>query len=108
MRVIRRVTKVIKLVIFGAVALVIAFIAGAGLVKKEVDAPPSSTLAPYLVETSSRIYLGEKLSTVSGYPELTNYWYLQSGKYHFVSGSIDFPPIQYGSVQVVSRFGSGN
>jgi len=104
MRVIRRVTKVIKLVIFGAVALVIAFLAGAGLVKKEVDAPPSSTLAPYLVETSSRIYLGEELSTANGVPELKNYWYLQGGKYHYVGGIISFPGDQYGTVQVVSRF----
>jgi hypothetical protein len=104
MRVIRRVTKVIKLVIFASVALVVAFLAGAGLVKKYADAPPSSTKAPYCIETSSRIYLGEKLSTVSGYPELTNYWYLRGSRYYFVKGSIGFPPSSYGKVEVVSRF----
>jgi len=108
MRIVRRVTKIIKLVIIGAVGLVILVLVSLGVVKKEVDAPPSSTLAPYLVETSSRIYLGEKLSTVSGYPELTNYWYLQGSKYYFVKGTIDFPPIQYGQVEVISRFNSGN
>jgi hypothetical protein len=104
MRVVRRATKIIRLVVVGVVALVILVLVSLGVVKKYADAPPSSTLAPYLVETSSRIYLGEKLSTVSGYPELTNYWYLQGSKYYFVKGFIDFPPIEYGQVEVVSRF----
>jgi hypothetical protein len=108
MKVIRRVTRVIKLVVFAGVALVIAILVGLGLVKKEVDAPPSSTLAPYLVQTSSRIYLGEELTSAKGYPELTDYWYLQGGKYHYVKGSIGFPTDQYGQVEVVSRFNSGS
>ena len=108
MRIFRNTVKVIKLVIFAGVALVIAFLAGAGLVKKEVDVPPSSTLAPYEVLTSSRVYLGEELTSAKGYPELKNYWYLQGGKYHFVKRSIDFPPSSYGKVEVISRFGSGN
>jgi hypothetical protein len=108
MRVIRKVTKVIKLVVFAGVALVVAILVGLGVVKKYADAPPSSTKAPYLVQTSSRIYLGEKLSTVSGYPELTDYWYLQGSRYYFISGSITFPPSSYGKVEVVSRFGGNN
>jgi hypothetical protein len=43
MRVFRKTVKVIKLVIVGAVALVIAFLAGVGLVKKYSDQPPSAS-----------------------------------------------------------------
>ena len=104
MRVFRNVVKTVKLVIFAGIALVVLVLVSLGVIKKEVDAPPSSTLAPYEVLTSSRFYLGEKLSTVSGYPELTDYWYLQGSRYYFVKGSIDFPPIEYGQVEVISRF----
>ena len=107
MRIVRNFFRVIKLVIFGAAALVIAFLVGLGVIKKYADAPPSSTNAPYVVETSSRIYLGEKLSTASGYPELTDYWTLDGTKYTYHAGTISFPVSSYGKVEVVDRFNSG-
>jgi hypothetical protein len=105
-RIFRNVVKTVKMVIFGAVAFVTLVLVSLGVVKKYADAPPSeSKRAPYLIETSSRICLGEKLTSVGTTPELTNYWYSQGSKYFFVKGSIDFPPNQYGAVQVISRFG---
>jgi hypothetical protein len=44
------------------------------------------------------------LSTVSGYTELTDYWYREGSKYYFVKGSIDFAPVQYGKFEVASIF----
>jgi hypothetical protein len=46
--------------------------------------------------------LGEELDSANGYPELKNYWFLQGGKYHFVNGTINFPQIQYGQVEVTA------
>ena len=108
MHVIRNVVKTVKLVVFGGIALVIAIFVGLGVARKYADAPPSASKAPFEVLTSSRIYLGKELSTISGFPELTDYWYLQGGKYHYVKGSIGFPTDQYGQVEVVSRFNSGS
>ena len=45
MRVVRRATKIIRLVVVGVVALVILVLVSLGVVKKYADAPPSSTLA---------------------------------------------------------------
>ena len=36
--------------------------------------PPSTSEAPFLVQTSSYVYYGEQLVTVAGTPELTGYW----------------------------------
>ena len=107
MRIFRTITRTIKLVIFGAAALVVCVLVGLGVIKKYADAPPTSTKAPYVVETTSRIYLGEKLSTASGYPELTNYWTLDGTKYTYHAGTISFPISSYGKVEVVERFNNG-
>ena len=95
------------MVILGAAALVITFLAGFGVIKKYADAPPSDIKAPYLVETSSRIYYGEELGTVGTTPELTGYWTLDSDKYSFHAGTISFPASSYGKVEVVNRFNTG-
>jgi hypothetical protein len=104
----RSVLRVINWCIFGAVALVIAIPIALGFIKKTVNKEPSDIQAPYEVQTSSRIYLGGKLSAVNNAPELTGYWYLQGGKYFFVKGSISFPENECGKVTVVARFDTGN
>jgi len=57
MRVFRNTVKVIKLEIASMVLFVVAILAGLGVVKKYADAPPSGTIAPYVVQTSSGLYL---------------------------------------------------
>jgi hypothetical protein len=109
MRIFRNTIKIIKLVIFAGVTLVIAIFIGAGAIKKATaSSPPSTIKAPYEVLTSSRLYWGEQVAKRGTTVILTDYWYLQNGRYYFVKSSISFPTDQYGQVEVVSRFNSGN
>jgi hypothetical protein len=108
----KKVGKVFRWLILGIIAAVIAIPVILGAIKKVVewnDAPPSIATAPWEIETSSRIYFGEKFSLQEGVPELKGYWYLQGNKYIYVSGIIGFPGDEYGefgvSVILVSREG---
>ena len=108
----RRVGKVFRWLILGIIAAAIAIPVILGAIKKVVewnDAPPSVATTPWEIETSSRIYFGEKFSLQKGVPELKDYWYLQGGKYYYVSGIIGFPADEYGefgvSVILVAREG---
>jgi hypothetical protein len=99
----KKLSKITRWLILGIIAAAIAIPVLLGIGKKVVewnDQPPSATAAPWEIETSSRIYLGEKFSLQQGVPELKNYWYLQGDKYHFVNGIISFPGDQYGEFGV--------
>ena len=99
----RRVSKVFRWLILGIIAAAIAIPVILGAIKKVMewnDEPPSVAAAPWEIETSSRIYFGEKFSLQKGVPELKNYWYLQGSKYHYVSGIISFPGDEYGEFGV--------
>ena len=108
----RRVSKITRWLILGIIAAAIAIPVLLGIGKKIVewnDQPPSVTAAPWEIETSSRIYFGEKFSLQQGVPELKNHRYLQGSKYHYVSGIISFRGDEYGefgvSVLLVAREG---
>lgn len=102
----RKIVKWVKLILFGAIALAIVIPVSLGLIKKTIDnnSIPSATKAPYVIQTSSRIYLAEKYSVVAGVPTAVDYWYLQGSKYYFVSGVITFPVDEYGAIQVEARY----
>jgi hypothetical protein len=70
--------------------------------------PPSTSEAPFLVQTSSYVYYGEQLVTVAGTPELTGYWVEQNSMYAFNKGTISFPVNEYGYVQLFRRMSSGD
>jgi len=106
----KKVGKVFRWLILGIIAAAIAIPVILGAIKKVVewnDSPPSIATAPWEIETSSRIYFGEKFSIQKGVPELKDYWYLQGNKYIYVSGIISFPGDEYGefgvSVILVAR-----
>jgi hypothetical protein len=106
----KKLSKITRWLVLGIIAAAIAVPILLGIGKKVVewnDQPPSIATAPWEIETSSRIYFGEKFSLQQGVPELKNYWYLQGSRYYFASGIISFPGDQYGefgvSVILVAR-----
>ena len=81
----KKVGKVFRWLILGIIAAAIAIPVILGAIKKVVewnDSPPSIATAPWEIETSSRIYFGEKFGIQKGVPELKGYWYLQGNKYY--------------------------
>ena len=93
--------KILKLCVLGMVALLIIIPLSLGLVKKFFDktSAPAPMTAPWEIQTTSRIYLGEKFSIQKGVPELKGYWSLDGTKYTFHGSNsiIAFPANEYGT-----------
>ena len=107
--------RILKWCILGIIALAILIPVGFGLIKKFIDqtSPPAAMTAPWEIQTTSRIYLGEKFSIQSGVPELKGYWSMDGNKYTFHGSNsiIDFPANEYGKfgtdVILVQRLTTG-
>jgi len=102
--------KIIKAVFGGIVFVAVAVFILAGVVKYFVaghDTVPSVADAPWLIQTTSRVYYGAEFSLQDGVPSLKGYWTLDGKKYNYHSGVISFPETLYGTfgtdVKLVKR-----
>ena len=99
----RRVRKVLKWIIVSIIFLIVAIPVALGAIKKYVVGDtklPATMTAPWAIETTSRIYYGEKFSIQNGVPELKGYWTLDGTKYTYHNGIIEFPANEYGKFGV--------
>lgn len=96
----------VRIVIFGIVGAIVLFV-GLGAVSKLVGTslgPPKLIEAPWVIQTSSRVYYGAEFSMIDGStPALKNYWTLDEKTYKHHSGIISFPESMYGKVAIVNR-----
>lgn len=99
------VLKIIKKIIGTCILLAfVGFIAfSAVLYFSKPEKPPSVEDAPWLVQTSSRYYIGKSLSSKNGAPVLRDYYVFDGKHYKLVEGTIAFPESVYGKVVVVKR-----
>ncbi len=66
--------------------------------------PPPVSEAPWVVQTSSRVYYGKEYRIINGAPALVGYWTLDGdGKYRFYKGTIPFPEREFGRVAIIRR-----
>lgn len=99
----RKFRKVLKWIIVSIIFLIVAIPVTLGVIKKYVvgnTKPPATMTAPWAIETTSRIYYGEKFSIQNGVPELKGYWTLDGTKYTYHNGIIEFPANEYGKFGV--------
>lgn len=67
--------------------------------------PPTTTEAPWAIQTSSRYYFAKEFSLQEGAPTIRDYWTFDGKKYRFVEGTKSFPEEMYGKVAIIRRTG---
>lgn len=91
---------IISLVFLGALLFVIlGFVNSCMPTTKE----PTATEAPWVLKTSSRIYLAKEFRIEGNTPEVKGYWTVDNGRYRFYDKSKSFPSKVYGHVDVIRR-----
>ncbi len=100
--ILRTLVRIAGLVVFfGFVALLlISFIGSCYLSARN---PPDIKDAPWLTQTSSRIYYGKEYQVVDNAPAFIGYWTLDNDRYTFHAGTIRFAPREYGQVVIIRR-----
>jgi hypothetical protein len=96
MKILKIASRILFFLVLAAIAIPILL----GVVKKYVGnnmTPPTVAEAPYLIETTSRIYYGAYFTLDNGTPELKNYWTVEGANYKYHKGIIAFPKISYGT-----------
>jgi hypothetical protein len=99
--------KTIRRILFCSFLTVILAFVGCGVVgylKLKQETPPSAVEAPWLVETSSRIYYASKYSLQDGQPAINGYWTLDDKKFTYHNDILVLDKALYGVVKVVGRF----
>jgi hypothetical protein len=64
---------------------------------------PSVTEAPWVLQTSSRIYLAAEYSVQDGVPAIRKYWSIDGKRYIYHEAVKTFPSNLYGKVNVIRR-----
>ena len=108
-----KVLTILKLFFYSIIDLAIAIPVILGMILKfsgRETTPPNATDAPWMIQTTSRIYYGKAFSLVNGVPELNGFWTLDGKNYDYHDGIIAFPSKLYGkfgqSVILVQRTAS--
>ena len=94
-----KILTILKLFLYSIIALAITIPIILGMILKfsgRETTPPNATDAPWMIQTTSRIYYGKAFSLVNGVPELNGFWTLDGKNYDYHSGIIAFPPKLYG------------
>ena len=91
--------------VVGAVLLFLVIFVVLGLSKGcgSAENMPSTTEAPWAIQTSSRYYYAKEFSLQGDIPTIRDYWVLNGKSYDFVEGTKSFPPEFYGKVAVIRR-----
>ncbi len=100
--------KVIKKIIAGVLLFVgIAFltllIVGVASYFWHPNDPPSVQDAPWVVQTSSRVYYAKEINTVKGSPAIRVYWTSDGGGWKKQKTELVFDKKLYGQVAIVRR-----
>jgi len=97
-RIIRRIVVLVLLVVAG-------LFFSLGYVKQcsRVEKPPTAIDAPWLIQTSSRIYYAREYSIRQGTPSVKGYWVFDGRNYKFMDGVLEFKESIYGKVTVIRR-----
>jgi hypothetical protein len=66
---------------------------------------PDATEAPWLIQTTSRIYYAREYSMLDGTPAIRGYWTTNGKTYRFTDEVKTFPYALYGKIDVVRRTG---
>jgi hypothetical protein len=66
---------------------------------------PNATEAPWLIQTSSRIYYAREYSMLDCVPAIRGYWTTNGKTYRFTNEVKTFPYALYGKIDVVRRTG---
>lgn len=101
-----RIPKVVRYIIRGVLILAVVFILVTGLIAYFVKSkePPAVQDAPWLINTSSRVYYARELSILpDGNPKIKGYWELDNGRYRYYDSIFDFPRELFGSVDIIRR-----
>lgn len=93
--------RLIAFAIFGAI---VVFVFGGFLAScSKPQEPPTITEAPWVVQTSSRLYYAKELKMLNGEPYIRGYWTYDGKRFHFEKGSLSFSVNSYGQVKVIRR-----
>jgi len=84
--------------------VIVIFFAG-GTIKGATtpDAAPTTLQAPWMVQTSSRVYYAKDFSIQAGSPSIRDYWTFDGKRYHYTVGVMPFPKKLFGDVKVYQR-----
>ncbi len=85
------------------VGVAVPFILGAVQKYTAVDKPPGLVDAPFIVQTSSRVYYGRQMRLDGQTPTLRGYWTLTGKHYTYSEGTISFPQKTFWKVAIVRR-----
>jgi hypothetical protein len=98
----RTVLRFIVIVLFIAAGLFVLL----GVINQCVPTKmPDATSAPWLIQTSSRIYYAKEYTLVDGTPAIRGYWTTNGKTYRFVDEIKTFPAALYGKISVIRRSG---
>lgn len=94
-----------KFVLFGVGLFILIFgFSYIGSCYFKATRPPPINDAPWVVQTSSRVFFTQNYSTVNGTPTIKGYWMQdEHGYYHYSDKVVVFPPKLYGNVAVIRR-----
>jgi hypothetical protein len=98
-------SRVVKRIIFWIIVAVIAIpvILGAVAKFKAIDKPPTVVDAPFIIQTSSRIYYAKQMRLDGPVPSIRGYWTLDGKHYKYHPETLSFPESIYGIVSIVRR-----
>ncbi len=98
----RLIAWVTTLTVCGFILLIVGTYLFSCVIK--LNQPPAVKEAPWLIQTSSRIYYASKYSVVNGVPTITDYWVMDGNEhYREVKGSMPFPKREFGQIVVIRR-----
>jgi hypothetical protein len=100
-----RLPKILRRIITIGISAVIVFLLIVGAVAYFINAknPPSVQEAPWLIQTSSRIYYASEFSVQNGIQAIRGFWYSNGGRWIFNSGIMTFPQDIFGPISIIRR-----
>jgi hypothetical protein len=94
-----------RIIVFGILVVVFLF-AGLGPAIDyftKPDTEPTVVVAPWLIQTSSRIYYAKEYSLQNMVPAIRGYWTFDGKHFQYTEGIKNFPPDIYGQIKVIRR-----
>jgi hypothetical protein len=96
--------NILRAIVLVVILAVVAFVALGFIARAQPSAKePTATEAPWVVKTSSRIYLAKELRLEGNTPEVKGYWTVDNGRYRFYDKVKVFSFSLYGHVDVIRR-----
>jgi hypothetical protein len=98
-------SRVAKRIIFGVIVAAVAIPVILGGIAKfsAADKPPTAVDAPFIIQTSSRIYYARQMRLDGQIPSIRGYWTLDGKHYKYHAGILSFPENIFGKVAIVRR-----